>query len=218
MAANKLLVRLCWLFTVVTFGGCAETRPKAKTSWQATEPGYKAGPPSSETEAFFPLIDGNLYHYRVELLGDRVEPAGMLMMKVHRKDAVRGTLKKPGADQSFEYTADGVATVTKTGAAAFLFKTPFAVDHSWLGPHGGVTRFSELGITINVASGNYAGCHRTREEVRGDVPRTVVTTLCPGVGIVQLRVDAAGGSEQAELVYNGPPIDIGPDGLTREQQ
>ena len=218
MAANKLLVRLCWLFTVVTFGGCAETRPKTKTSWQATEPGYKAGPPSSETEAFFPLIDGNLYHYRMELLGDRVEPAGMLMMKVHRKDAVRGTLKKPGADQSFEYTADGVATVTKTGAAAFLFKTPFAVDHSWLGPHGGVTRFSELGITINVASGNYAGCHRTREEVRGDVPRTVVTTLCPGVGIVQLRVDAAGGSEQAELVYNGPPIDIGPDGLTREQQ
>jgi hypothetical protein len=192
MAAHKLIVHLSSLFTVLAMGGCVEaTSPKTRTSWQATEPGYKAGPPSSEAEAFFPLLDGNLYHYRVELLGDRVEPAGMLVMKVHRQDALRGTLKKPGADQAFEYTAGGVATVTK---------------------------FSELGISVNAASGTYAGCHRTREEVRGDVSRTVVTTLCPGVGIVQLRVDAAGGSEQAELVYYGPPIDIGPDGLTREQQ
>jgi hypothetical protein len=176
-----------------------------------------AGPPSTVAESLFPLVDGHLYHYRMEVLGDRVEPAGMLMMRVSRRDATHGELRKPAGTQAFEYVADGVATTTKTGAPAYLFKVPASRELSWLGPHGGSTRYTELAIPVTAPSGTYSGCNRTREEVRGDLPKAIVTTICPGVGIVQLRVEGGGGAEQAELVYYGAPIDIGPDGVTKSK-
>ena len=202
---------------LLALSACEGTTSQAtKTSWQTVEPGFKAGPPSTELEALFPLVDGNLYHYRMESLGDQPVPGGMLMMKVHRKSPTEGELRKPGGNQSFTFGSDGIATTTKTGSPAFLVKLPFDLQNSWLGPHGGKTQFAELGISVNTPSGTYAGCHRTREEVRGDLPKVILTTLCKDVGIVSLRVEGGGGAEQAELVYYGPPIDIGPDGVTKE--
>jgi hypothetical protein len=209
--------RLAYSLSVAAALGCGgpgATGAK-KTSWQSGGPGYVAGPPSTVAESLFPLVDGHLYHYRMEVLGDRVEPAGMLMMRVARRDQTHGELRKPAGTQAFEYVADGVATTTKTGSAAYLFKVPASLDLTWLGPHGGSTRYAEIAITVTAPSGTYAGCHRTREEVRGDLPKAIVTTICPGVGIVQLRVEGGGGAEQAELVYYGAPFDIGPDGVTK---
>lgn len=192
------------------------TTQTVKTSWQNTDPGFQAGPPATELEVLFPLVDGNLYHYRMESLGDGPSSGGVLMMKVRRKSQAEGELRKPAGTQRFQYTSDGIATTTRSGAPAFLVKLPMDRAVSWLGPHGGQTTWSELGVSVNALSGTYAGCHRTREEVRGDLPKIITTTLCPDVGIVSLRVEGGGGVEQAELVYYGPPIDIGPDGLTKE--
>jgi hypothetical protein len=213
---HRRLVLMLSMIAVPTFGCGGSTSPAAKpSSWQSGGSGYVAGPPSTVAESLFPLVDGHLYHYRMEVLGDRVEPAGMLMMRVSRRDKTHGELRKPAGNQSFEYVADGVATTTKTGAPAYLFKVPVALDAAWLGPHGGNTRYTEVAISVTTPSGSYAGCNRTREEVRGDLPKAIVTTICPDVGIVQLRVEAGGGAEQAELVYYGAPIDIGPDGVTK---
>jgi hypothetical protein len=204
------------LFLTAALGCGGTTSAGGKTSsWQSGGPGYVAGPPSTVAESLFPLVDGHLYHYRVEVLGDRVEPAGTLMMRVARRDKTHGELRKPAGNQAFEYVADGVATTTKTGAPAYLFKVPATPDATWLGPHGGASRYSEVAIDVTAPSGTYKGCNRTREEVRGDLPKVILTTICPGVGIVQLRVEGGGGAEQAELVYYGAPIDIGPDGVTK---
>lgn len=211
--------RTSLILSVLTLAlaACEGTTSQAtKTSWQTVEPGFKAGPPSTELEVLFPLVDGNLYHYRMESLGDQPTAGGMLMMKVRRTSASAGELRRPTGNQTFTYGPDGIATFTRSGAPAFLVKLPIDLQNTWLGPHGGSTRFTELGITVNGASGTYAGCHRTREEVRGDLQKVITTTLCPDVGIVTLRVEGGGGVEQAELVYYGPPIDIGPDGITKE--
>jgi hypothetical protein len=42
----------------------------------------------------------------------------------------------------------------------------------------------------------------------------VATTFCPDVGIVLLEAASGAAIERAELKSYGPPVEIGPDGLS----
>lgn len=72
-------------------------------------------------------------------------------------------------------------------------------------------RLAAQGLTVTTQAGSFTGCITTIEERRGDVLVRVSTTLCPDVGIVWLEVQSGGAVERAELVYHGPPVDVGPD-------
>lgn len=214
------MIRSLVVFTssLLAIAGCSSTPEPAKPGegWQKASAGVAGAQSGSSLERYFPLVDGTLYHYKVESLGDTPGGGGMLMMRVHRSSASQGELRKPTGTQAFELLPDAIATTTKTGAPAFLLKAPIEGKGSWLGPHGGVTRVAEPAASITTQAGTFNGCVVTVEERGGDKPLKVTTTLCPDVGIARLQVEAGGGVERAELVYFGPPVEIGPDGLTRE--
>lgn len=185
-------------------------------SWQQTSAGLPGASSGTELERYFPLKDGTLYQYKTEKVREGpVAPGGMLMVKVHRSSATKGELLKPSGTQSFEFTSLGIATQTKTGAPAFLLKLPLDEVNTWLGPHGGKTRIQATSLEATTSAGTFKACVKTLEERGGDAPLRIITTLCPDVGIVVLEVQSGGEVERAELVYFGPPIEIGPDGVQR---
>jgi len=203
---------------IVALLGCSGngTASSSGATWQGPAQGVDASS-GTEAEKFFPMKDGTLYHYRTEALREGPVGAGMLIMKVHRASSTRAELRKPTGNQSFEFTSAGIATVTKTGAPAFLLKLPLDQTHSWLGPQGGKTRIEALGVTLETPAGTFNGCIQTLEERGGDAPMRVKTTLCPDVGITALEVQSGAAVERAQLMYFGPPIDVGPEGLQRVQ-
>lgn len=184
------------------------------SSWQHGTAGIVGASSGTDGERWFPLKDGTLYHYQTEVLGDTVAK-GLLVAKVHRSTASTGELRKPAGTQKFEFTPLGIATTTKTGAPAYLLKLPLDPNAQWLGPHGGVTKLKQQQVNVTLGFGSFSGCIRTEELRGGDAPLRIVTTLCPDVGIASLEVTQGAGVERAELVYFGPPIDIGTDGLRR---
>lgn len=205
-----------WISFALLLSGCESAGGAvAGPSWQAPVDGAKGVSSGSEAERYFPLKDGTLYHYKTQALGDAPALPGALIVNVHRQSATRGELRRPTGNQSFELTAAGVATTTKAGAPAFLLKLPLEASTSWLGPHGGKSRISAAGVSVTVPAGSFSGCLTTLEERGGDAPFRILTTLCPDVGIVVLEVQSGPSVERAELVYYGPPIDIGADGVKR---
>ncbi len=196
--------------------GCASAPDPGRTSsWQGGPKGVEGASSGSEAERWFPMVDGTLYHYRTESLGDSPAPPGMLMLKVHRQSATQAELRRPSGSQSIRFLPDGVGTTTKTGAPAFVLKLPIDPKTQWLGPQGGVTRVVATGVTAEVPAGKFSNCLVTEEERKGDAPITIKTTLCPEVGIVSLQAQGGGGVERAELMYFGPPVEIGEEGLRR---
>lgn len=192
-----------------------ETTTTGDPTWQSGTSGVADASSGTEAEKYFPMVDGHLYHYKTEALREGPMEAGALMMKVHRSSSTKGELRRPTGTQTFEYTSAGIATVTKGGAPAFLLKTPLEPGNTWLGPQGGKTSVSAKDVAISLPAGDFKGCLQTLEERGGDSPMRIITTLCPDVGIVRLEVQAGPQVERADLVYYGPPIDIGPEGLKR---
>jgi len=161
-------------------------------------------------ERLFPLQDQHVYQYLTE--SDAGE--GMLMARVTRIDAAHGNLQMSGNTKSFEYVADGVVLQRKGAAPVYVLKTPLAVGTSWRGEHGGVVKIITVNAIIEVPAGRYTGCAQTLEERGGDRPLRVATTFCPGAGIVLLEAASGAHMERAALKSYGPPVEIGPDGVS----
>lgn len=209
-------MRRCALVAALVLAGCGGTEQPVKSGWQGDANGLANASSGTEAEKLFPIVDGHIYHYRTESFGaGPAAESGVLMIKMHRSSATAGELRRPAGPQRFEYTPAGVATTTKTGAPAFLLKLPLDTTQTWLGPHGGQTKVAATGVTATTQAGTFSGCVTTLEERGGDAPLKVSTTLCSSVGIVSLEVQSGGAVERAELVYFGPPVDIGPEGLKR---
>jgi hypothetical protein len=206
--------RLAFLLPALAVACAGSASDTAGSSWQNGARGDADASSGTAGERWFPLKDGTLYHYKTEVLGDNVS-TGMLVAKVHRPSGSRGELRKPAGTQVFDFVPGGIATQTKTGAPAFLLKLPLDPNTQWLGPHGGVTKLSQQNLTVTLDFGTFNGCISTEELRGGDSPLRIVTTLCPEVGITSLEVSQGGGVERARLVYFGPPIDIGGEGLQR---
>ena len=171
----------------------------------------------AEVERFFPLVDGNVYHY--VSLG----PTGEVQLfpaRAFRADATHGELRMPSGARRFEYTADGVKLVRGDGRMqekGFVLKSPLVAGNTWRGEHGGTTTLIDIGVAVDVPAGRFTGCLRTIEDRRGDRPKRYTTTFCPDIGVVVIEVQSGGNEERAELQSYGPPTVIGPDGSGRIQ-
>jgi hypothetical protein len=115
----------------------------------------------------------------------------------------------------FDFVPDGIATKTKQVRRRTCSSSRSDPNVQWLGPHGGITKLSQQNLTVTLDIGTFSGCITTEEVRGGDAPLRIVTTLCPEVGITSLEVSQGGGVERARLMYFGPPIDIGAEGLQR---
>lgn len=185
----------------------------AKNPWTTAGGGVSGASSGYELERYFPLVDGNVYHYLTE---GETGAQGLLVARVHRADAGRGELRFPAGAKRFEYVADGVKISTGMGSA-YVLKAPLAVGTSWVGEHGGQTRIITVNAVVDVKAGRFTGCVQTLEERRGDLPAKYATTFCPGTGIVLLEAASGGALERAELSSYGAPVKIGPDGLFKTQ-
>jgi hypothetical protein len=154
----------------------------------------------SSVEQYFPLEEGRLYNYVTTENGE----TGMLVAKVHRTDASHGELRLSNATKRFVYSPAGVAYDN----GLFILKAPLDVGATWPGEHGGTTRVASIDAAPKVAAGSYTSCVQTVEEGGRPPGSKFVTTYCPGVGMVLLEVQAAGGEARAELKSYGAPVKI----------
>lgn len=154
----------------------------------------------SSLESFFPLEDGNIFHYVTSEGAD----TGMLVAKVVRKDATHGELRLSNASKRFVFAPDGIAY----DGGPYILKAPLEVGRAWPGEHGGTTKIATVDEAADVPAGHHASCVRTVEEGGRPEGSRYETTYCPGVGMVLLIVSAGGATARAELKSHGPPIKI----------
>lgn len=192
----------------VWLGACGGETPPARGP-EAAAHGMSGVSSGTEVERFFPLVDGNVYHYATE--SDAGQP-GLLVVWVFRNDAGRGELRYARGSRRFEYAADGVRVA---GGGAYVLKLPLTMGASWPGEHGGTTRVIAVDAVAAVPAGQFTGCVQTLEERRGDQPARWATTFCPDTGIVLLEVASGANLERAELKSYGRPVVLGPDGLEK---
>lgn len=184
---RKLLIGACFLLTACA-GGKTPVVAKARAA------------SGSNLESFFPLEDGNIFHYVTREGAD----TGMLVAKVVRKDATHGELHLSNATKRFVFAPDGIAY----DGGAYILKAPIEVGTSWSGEHGGTTKIIEVDAVADVPEGRHASCVRTIEDGGRPEGTRYETTYCPGVGMVLLVVQAGDVSARAELKSHGPPVKI----------
>lgn len=188
----------CMGVVVASFLGvvaCVDSKPADAPNAPA-----KVAASGSSVEQYFPLEEGRLYSY-VTTEGTET---GMLVAKVHRTDATHGELRLSNATKRFVYSPAGVAYDN----GLFILKAPLEVGATWPGEHGGTTRVASVDAAPKVQAGSYSGCVQTVEEGGRPPGSKFVTTYCPGVGMVLLEVQAAGGEARAELKSYGAPVKI----------
>lgn len=191
--------------------GCGPAAPAAGASSGGAPPPPEPVAATSgwAIERFFPLIDGHVYQYvTMNDAGER----GLIVARVRRASAAEGELILPSGTKRFAYTSQGVI-LKESGK--FVLGGSLAVGASWPGEHGGLARVVAVPVTVEVPAGSFSGCVQTLEERLGDRPVRYVSTFCPDVGLVALEASGGASYEMAELRSYGPPVQIGPDGLTR---
>jgi hypothetical protein len=170
----------------------------------AASPGADAksagSPVLSPVATFFPLREGNLFHYVTEEGGE----TGMLVARVHRTDDAHAELRLSNATKRFVLSPDGVAY----DGGAYILKAPLEAGARWPGEHGGSTRVDAVDAEVTVPAGRFAGCVRTVEEGGRPPGSRYASTYCPGVGMVLLEVASGGGQARAALKSHGPPVQI----------
>jgi hypothetical protein len=167
----------------------------------------------SPLERYFPLVEGTLFFYDVETLSDHPSN-GALSARVNRLSATSGMFKIGATTQKITYEPDGVVATDQGGERTYLLKAPLEKGTKWLGEHGGAVEIVDADAVVSVTAGSFTGCVVTHETRGGDVPKDVTTTYCPDVGIVELSLKSAAMVQRASLRQFGPPVDLGPEGVT----
>ena len=189
----------CAVAVVVLAGAggiaCGDGKPP-----EAPTTPVKTASSGSSVEQYFPLEEGRIYNY----VTSEGSETGMLVAKVHRTDASHGELRLSNATKRFVYSPAGVAYDN----GLFILRAPLEVGATWPGEHGGTTRVASVDASPKVVAGSYSGCVQTVEEGGRPPGSKFVTTYCPGVGMVLLAVQAAGGEAKAELRSYGAPVKI----------
>lgn len=210
----RVTVSVCALASSIALIACTSSDPPPASSAAST---FGAGARTSVSsgtplERYFPLIDGYIYSYVT--MTETGEP-GALLLTARRSSPTSGELRVSARARRFAYAPEGVVSAD---SGAFLLKTPLVTGSSWPGEHGGVTRIDATDLAVTVPAGAFAGCVRTVEERRGDVPARYTTVFCPDIGVVALEVTSGMSLERAELKSYAPPVFIGPDGLVTTKQ
>jgi hypothetical protein len=156
----------------------------------------------SDAERFLPLHADTVFSYRTGL-PERAVPE-LVILLVERPSANHATLRSGGSVIRLELLADGIRLVT----GGYLLKLPLSEGADWAGPAGRV-RVTGVDRVVTVAAGRFTGCLDTTEsDSRGESPRAILTTYCPGVGIVQFSVDDGERKQRFELKSFGPRVDV----------
>jgi hypothetical protein len=156
----------------------------------------------NEVERFLPLADHTVFSY-VAWLPESPEPQ-QLILQVERRGPDRASLRSGNSVKRLEFVADGIRLVT----GGYLLKAPLLPDAHWAGPAGRV-RVTGMDRAVDVMAGHFVGCLETTEGGGvGSGTRSIITTYCPGVGIVKFSVDDGEREERFELKSFGPHVDI----------
>jgi hypothetical protein len=156
----------------------------------------------SAAERFLPLLPDTVFSYSA-WSPESAEPT-LLILQIDRPSPGHANLRSGGSVKRLELVADGVRLVT----GGYLLQLPLTEGADWAGPAGRV-RVTGVDRDANVTAGHFVGCLETTEsDVRGASPRSIVTTYCPGVGIVKFSVDDGDRQERFELKSFGPRVDI----------
>jgi len=214
---NPIVVLLPGAVLALAAAACGDPPPPPRTApaWSSQGAGDRAARSGLAAESWFPLVDGTILQFRTSAESDEGPGGGILPARVFRASARLGELRMPSGTRRFEYREDGVATLNRDGVWTLLLRLPVEPGATWRGEHGGTARWEAVDLAVDVPAGRFTGCARVREERGGDRPAVYATTFCPGTGVVILEAASGAVVERAELVYAGPPLDLGPDGVVR---
>jgi hypothetical protein len=201
---------LCWLLATMALGCSSGPAAEGPASNNAGGEPLTSGTP---LERLFPLVDRAVYQYVLE----KDDGQDVLLGRVARTSANRGTLDLPGGRKLFEYAPDGIKLVSAQWGPVYVLKQPLSMGNRWRGEHGGTVEIIAVDAAVDVPAGHYEDCVQTLETRGGDRPLRVATTFCPDTGIVLLEAAAGATLERAALKSYGPPVEIGPDGVRRVQ-
>lgn len=190
-------------FALFALSSCALAACAAPGAVRTAEPSAAAtADASSAAERFLPLRPNTVFSYHSWKV-ESAEPE-LLILQVERPSPNHVNLRTGGSVKRLELVADGVRLVT----GGYLLKLPLTEGADWAGPAGRV-RVTSVEREANVPAGHFLDCLETTEsDVRGASPRSIVTTYCPGVGIVKFSVDDGDRQERFELLSFGPRVDI----------
>ena len=196
---------LAGLLMAASLAGCEATVTReASPGFRPMSPeGQKDVSSGTPVERFFPLRDGEVYTYDV---GPTV-----LMVRVHRTDALHGETQLPTGQLRYTYGPEGLEVQSAT-SRGFVLKTPLAAGTTWRNPNGATVRIASLNAEVDTPAGHFSGCLEVSEERGGDRPSATLSTFCPDVGLVKLDTRGEG---SAILKTHGQPMLMKPDGLDR---
>lgn len=195
------------IISTLALAACSASAPAGADLFIGPPTGVAGVSSNTEVERYFPLVDGTVYSYRTETEdGDR----GMLIARVHRRDATHGELVYPTGRKRFVYTPEGILQEPNSN---FVLKGPLQRGTTFRGQNGGRAEIVDVGVVMDVKAGSYRDCIRVVEQRGGDRPARYSTTFCPDVGVVAIDAEAGMTFERAELVSAGPALNI-TDGTT----
>jgi hypothetical protein len=174
-------------------------------------------PEVTALERWMPLKDGSLFSYQTEHRAAGSAPnapaeLGLLTLQVVRTDATHVQLRGGSTVRHLTLKEDAISDA----GGGELLKSPLQLGASWVGLAGPV-KITQLDVAIEVPAGKFHDCLNT-EEFAADATteRSVVTTWCQGVGMVQFVVrhqsDQGEDVMVAKLRFHGPKIELGPSG------
>jgi hypothetical protein len=158
-------------------------------------------PSPAGVERFLPLEHDTVFTYKV-WIPESPTPE-RLILQVDRKSGERADLRSGNSIKRVEFLPDGARLLT----GGYLLKEPLELGAEWTGP-AGLVRITAVNQPIQVAAGKFAGCLETSEGGAQGSARSILTTYCPGVGIVKFSVDDGEREERFELESFGPRVDI----------
>jgi hypothetical protein len=188
-----------WATAWACLGACAtKARPPAiPAGTRVTDPA------TSELERFLPLRDGDVLSYLVWLSSS--EQPEQVIFQVERLSPNRASLRAGDSARFLALGPDGIRQLD----GGYLLAPPLTLGAEWAGAAGRV-RITATDQSLEVPAGHFEGCLITTEaDTRARLPRSIVTTYCPDVGIARIQVDDAENEQRFELKSFGPAVDIG---------
>ena len=187
------------LFAAISLTPACAAPPAAQAPAPAAAPEENA---VSDAERFLPLHADTVFSYST-WVPENSEPE-LLILQVERPSPNHANLRSGGSVKRLELVPDGIRLVT----GGYLLQLPLSEGADWAGPAGRV-RVTGVDRVVTVAAGRFTGClDTTASDSRGETPRAILTTYCPGVGIVQFSVDDGDRKQRFELKSFGPRVDV----------
>ncbi len=198
MRADALACSRVWALAALSLLGCSA---RTVESAQAPDESGAPQPSAAGVARFLPLEHDTVFTYKAWIPESPV--AERLILQVDRKSSERADLRSGNSIKRIEFLPDGARLLT----GGYLLKTPLELGAEWTGP-AGLVRITAVNQPVQVPAGKFAGCLETSESGAQGSARSILTTYCPGVGIVRFSADDGEREERFELESFGPRVDI----------